>query len=33
MHLNRMVEQSDTQMGRWFDAVVFALIVVSLITF
>ena len=28
-----MVEQSDTRAGRWFDAVVFALIVVSLITF
>ena len=33
MHLKRMVEQSDTRAGRWFDAVVFALIVVSLITF
>ena len=33
MHLKRMVEQSDTLAGRWFDAVVFALIVVSLITF
>ena len=33
MHLKRMAEQSDTRMGRWFDAVVFALIVVSVITF
>ena len=33
MHLKRMVEQSDTRAGRWFDAVVFVLIVVSLITF
>ena len=33
MHLKRMVEQSDTRAGRWFDAVAFALIVVSLITF
>ena len=33
MHLKRMVEQSDTRAGRWFDAVVFALIVISLIMF
>ena len=33
MSLKRIVEQSDTQAGRWFDRVVSALIVVSLISF
>ena len=33
MSLKRIVEQSDTRAGRWFDAVVSALIVASLITF
>ena len=33
MSLKRIVEQSDTRAGRWFDRVVSALIVVSLITF
>ena len=33
MSLKRIVEQSDTRAGRWFDAVIYALIVVSLITF
>ena len=33
MRLKHIVEQSDTRVGRGFDTVVFALIVVSLITF
>ena len=33
MNLKRIVEQSDTRAGRWFDTVIYALIVVSLITF
>ena len=33
MRLKRIVEQSDTRAGRWFDTVIFVLIVVSLITF
>ena len=33
MDLKRLVEQSDTPAGRWFDNTVFALIVVSLVTF
>ena len=33
MRLQRIVEHSDTRAGRWFDTVIFVLIVVSLITF
>ena len=33
MDLKRLVEKSDTPAGRWFDNTVFALIVVSLVTF
>ena len=33
MRLKRIVEHSDTRAGRWFDTVIFVLIVVSLVTF
>ena len=33
MRLKRIVEHSDTRTGRWFDTVIFVLIVVSLVTF